>query len=413
MHPCRSIRCSVLLGLGSSSRSGGDFACDLQFVHGVAGDVPHVAGETSSHGDRDGLGVLAAYHHLAVAMAQVLLGRPGSLPGVGRGQSRLALQMLRLAGREPVGPGAFHQQAPQDGVARLGDASGSSQAAAAALAWRQAQIGHERARGGEASQVAHLGQQGHRGDPVDASQRAQLVDELLQGRLVHFACEIALGVPKPSLQILQHVEMAAQGLLRRRSLQLEILEPGPIRLAPGRSSLRRLQVPAQREVADSPPRSAYLILQHHAAPNQIAHRLLCRIRHPDRRQKPCQAQPSQLASIAPIRLHSVAAASRNQRRSRNHAGQTHVAQLAMQREAAGPRLVSEVKGLAVVPRQPPHAAGNLTRPIRDDSDVLHSQLSRDRHVPRDSHRNRVLVDVKANVDGSTLSRCNIHTTCSP
>ena len=76
MHPCRLIGSEFSWDYGR---------CPLgdKLVHGVVADIPHVARESPSYGNRGGFCALASCHHFAIAIAQMLLSGPGSIFGVG------------------------------------------------------------------------------------------------------------------------------------------------------------------------------------------------------------------------------------------------------------------------------------------------------------------------------------------
>ena len=115
-------------------------------------------------------------------------------------------------------------------------------------------------------------------------------------------------------------------------------------------------------------------------PNQIAHRLMRRVRHPDRRQLACPMQLGQHHRIAAIRLHTVARLHRNERWCDHDAVMPHLDKLPVQTVAARPSLIAET--------QPASARSQLFHQLTD-------MIRAVRHRPQMpdlpaalSHRNR-------------------------
>ena len=78
-----------------------------------------------------------------------------------------------------------------------------------------------------------------------------------------------------------------------------------------------------------------------ASPAQVAHRFVRRRRWMDLGQKPCPVEFSQLACVATIRLDPIPGLTRDQRRCDHYAHGPRLLDPALQRVAAGPRLVAE------------------------------------------------------------------------
>ena len=72
-----------------------------------------------------------------------------------------------------VVPGGFDEEAPDMGVAGLGDAAAPVALGTAVLARHQAEVGHQLPRRREAPEAMQLGDDGQRGDRVDAAEAAQ------------------------------------------------------------------------------------------------------------------------------------------------------------------------------------------------------------------------------------------------
>jgi len=126
-------------------------------------------------------------------------------------------------------------------------------------------------------------------------------------------------------------------------------------------------------------------------PDQIAHRLVRRVRHPNRGQLARPVQLCQAQRIAPIGLHPVARLAWDQGRRHHHAGVAERHKLALQAVAAWTGLVTEA--------QLPPSPGQTFRQLGDDlGAVRESAELPDLATPdafRNRHGDRRLVDVHA------------------
>ena len=126
-------------------------------------------------------------------------------------------------------------------------------------------------------------------------------------------------------------------------------------------------------------------------PDQVAHRLVRRVRHPNRGELAGPVQLRQAQRITPVGLHPVARLARDQGRRHHHAGVAEALELPLQAVAAGAGLVAEAQ-LPPIPGQPSRQLGDDLGPVREDPELP------DLATPdalRDRHGDRRLVDVHA------------------
>ena len=113
-----------------------------------------------------------------VARTQTFLGDPGDFSHLLCRMLSPTLQDGGFPRRVPVSPGCLHQDPADMAIPGFGDTASGLALATGMLAWDHAQVFHELGCGGEAPQVADLGHQGGRGEPVDAAQRHVPLDLL-------------------------------------------------------------------------------------------------------------------------------------------------------------------------------------------------------------------------------------------
>ena len=102
--------------------------------------------------------------------------------------------------------------------------------------------------------------------------------------------------------------------------------------------------------------------------DQVAHRLVRRIRHPHRRELAGPVQLRQAQRITPVGLHPVARLARDQGRRHHHAGMAEALELPLQAVAAGAGLVAEAQ-LPPIPGQPSRQLGDDLGPVREDPEL--------------------------------------------
>ena len=148
-------------------------------------------------------------------------------------------------------------------------------------------------------------------------------------------------------------------------------------------------------VSQQEPLKMLARLSHHtnrggARPDQITHRIVRDIRHPDRRQFTGAVQLCQHDPVAPVGLHPVAGLHRDERGRDDHTVVPEVGQLAMQAIAAGPGFIAEVQS-APVGAQLLGQLADMVGAVGERAPVadLTAPFS-----PCNGHRNRRLVDIQ-------------------
>ena len=134
------------------------------------------------------------------------------------------------------------------------------------------------------------------------------------------------------------------------------LQPAGVRLRPPAPPRPVHPLVTQQERAQALAHPQLDPLQVFACPDQVAHRLLLRIRHPHRRQLARAVQTRQHQRVPPVGLHPVAGPPRDQARRHHHTGMPQRRQLPVKPVPARTRLVTEAQPLAVpaqLAHQPP------------------------------------------------------------
>src|SRR2546426_10398836 len=233
-----------------------------------------------------------------------------ALPGVALAE--------RVAYSRPmaIAPRGLHNNPSQMGVARLGDPAAPHAGPAGVLARHGAAVAHELPGPGEAGEFAHLGDDRHRRHLRDAAQRLERLDDGAHrgwrglDRLVDRPLEPRDPLPR----VLDLSEVVhARGLLRGL-LELQGSDPASITLGP-RLRPRRGPAPvAEQELLEPMPGSELIFLGGLARADQVAQRLVRRVRNPHRREIPAAEAPRQAFRIATVSLDAVAGLDRHQGR---------------------------------------------------------------------------------------------------
>lgn len=142
---------------------------------------PDKAGEFPGHGGDGDVTVLFLIESPELFVEPVLgLKRDGD--DVGRLTLATSVQDEIGARAVAIVPGGFHQKSSGVGVAGFGDGTPAISLSGRTLGGNEAEVGHERSRGAEASHVVDLGEQRHGGEGLDAAQTAESLDATAIGR---------------------------------------------------------------------------------------------------------------------------------------------------------------------------------------------------------------------------------------
>ena len=125
-------------------------------------------------------------------------------------------------------------------------------------------------------------------------------------------------------------------------------------------------------------------------PDKVAHRLMRRVRHPDRRQLASPVQLRQHHSIAAVRLHPVPRLYRNERRRHHDAVMPQFNKLTVKTIPTRPRLVTEMQSTSRC-GQLLHQLADMIGPVQNRAPVANLTAT---FPPRNRDRNRRLVDIQ-------------------
>lgn len=209
-------------------------------------------------------------------------------------------------------------------------------------------IGHELARRLEPAEIADRRHEDHRRDHVETAHRTQRFHQRRHRPLRQHRHDPAFEMVAAVLRGPDRFEIILEDDLMR--LLLEGLEPQPLPV-PDRPVLPVGAVDAamaQQESEALLPRPGELRRRVHAGADQIADRLMHRVRHPHRRQVTSTMLQRQLLGIAPVVLDPVAWLARDQARRRHQAAMPQVSQLSINAVAAAAGFVAEIQPMAVL-----------------------------------------------------------------
>jgi hypothetical protein len=128
-----------------------------------------------------------------------------------------------------------------------------------------------------------------------------------------------LKSPTSAVTVLDGVDIVLQHDLLGWMLEAQRRQPPPIGQGPGGPAGIDPTVP-QQEALQMLARLAQHPYGRGPGADQVAHRLVCRVRHPDRGQLARPVQLGQAQRITPVGLHPVARLARDQGWRHHHAG---------------------------------------------------------------------------------------------
>ena len=210
--------------------------------------------------------------------------------------------------------------------------------------------------------------------------------------------DLFLQAVAPLLRLGNGVDLLLQHDLLRGMREAEPGEPTPVCRRPGLAA-REQPIVAQQEALELLPGPSQRLHGGHARSDQVAHRLMRRIRDPDRRQLAGAMQPGQRDRVAPVGLHPLACSLRHERRRHHRAAVAESGDLPVQAVAARARLVTDAE-LAVLLAQPLDQAPHGVRPVGDLA--LEPHLAQPPRLGH-SHRDLRLVRIQPDAHRPILS----------
>ena len=194
-----------------------------------------------------------------------------------------------------------------------------------------------------------------------------------------------------ALGLVDRVDLLLQHDLLRRVREAQPGQPAPVRRRPGLAAGEHPAV-AQQEALELLARPAHRLHRGRARPDQVAHRLVRRVGHPDRGQLAGPMQAGQRDGVAPVGLHPVAGLARDERGRHHRAVVAESGDLPVQAVAARAGLVADPE-LAVLLGEPLDQAPHGLGPVGDLAPEPH--LAR---APGLGHRHRDLRLVRIQPD---------------
>ena len=228
---------------------------------------------------------------------------------------------------------------------------------------------HERARVGEAPEIADLRHQCDRGQRRHAAPGLESRDDPAQGPAWQQGHHLLLQAIPARLSLLDGLDQLFEHDLLGGMLEPLFGQPsamGACPMAPGRISASMPQQEGQ-QLLPRPPQSFHRGLP---SPRQVAHRLVGRVRHPDRRQLAGAEQRGQGRRIATVGLDVPTRPHRHHRRRHHLAVVAHRTDLAVKPVPRGTGFIAEGEP-PVLPCQLLHQLAHRLRPAGDGAEQAH------------------------------------------
>lgn len=326
---------------GQDALFGGGDRKDNRTPHDLAADGPDEPGQFPCHGGGNNRLFLSGMSQMPVSEGQSFLGLPGDGADLGRLPFVPFLDPPALSGGEPIGPGGFHQDAPDVPVSGLRDPAPPDGPAAGGFRGDQPQVGHELRGGLEPGEIPQFRHDGEGRDPIDSPECHERLNQ--RGQNVRLQRPDDLDFDRGDLFLgrLDGVRILLENDPGRRMGKREIRDPGPESGCP----LRRLcgntfPVP-EEESGQALFQVSLLGLQVFPQSGKVPHRLVLRSGYPDRSQFPRPVEPGEHEGVPAIGLYPVPALFRNQGGGNDAAFIPGLEKRPVQNIPAGSRLVHE------------------------------------------------------------------------
>jgi len=307
--------------------------------HGAAGDVPHEGSHFPCDSSGDDCRLLAPLAEFAIPRRQSRLCFPGNVLNLGR----LFLKDVELPSSracwQSIGPSTFDQLMTNSGVARPGNPAALGRFSRRVFAWHEPQIRHQFYR---RFKPAHVPDLGHEGDGTYQRHTPQGLQRIYSRCEVPFRHESFDMSDQPVMAFcgialsLQHL---LKGDLMRRMIEALALQPSAISHRPRPGPVIDPSV-AQHEGRNELALVPLVLGRAFPGPNQVAHRLMCFIRNPDRRQLPGAKKAGQSNGIQSVCLYAITGTHRNQRGRNNTAFETKRSNLPIKTISCRPRFIA-------------------------------------------------------------------------
>ena len=181
-------------------------------------------------------------------------------------------------------PRRFHQQPPDQRVARARDTATSMFLAARVFTRHETEIRHQRARRLEPPKVMQLGQDQDRGQRVDPSEAPQPADRLAIRRRLRDLGEPSVELDEARLQVIDRQQIVVDDHALRGVRPVQTVDPLAMGLRP--IAPAKVQAAAQQQLAQAMTSALQIFTGIITGPTEIADGFVFRGRRPDFRQQP-------------------------------------------------------------------------------------------------------------------------------
>ena len=259
--------------------------------------------------------------------------------------------LLALEERPPPGrpvsvrPGRLNHDAPQVGIAGLGDPAAADPVTAGVLAGHRAAVAHQLPGPAKARDLAQFGHDRGRGHLRDSTQGLQRGDHGSHrgGGRLHRLVQGGLEPREAIGHVFDLVEIIQERRLLRRFGKPDVLHPQEIPLGPAVDASGRAPAVSQQKLPQPMARAQLIFLRRLAGAYHVPQRLVRGVRDPHRRQVARAVAPCQFQGVAPIRLDTVAGLHRDQGGRDDLASHTEGRQLPIEDIPGGARLVTRAQ----------------------------------------------------------------------
>ena len=150
-------------------------------------------------------------------------------------------------------------------------------------------------------------------------------------------------------------------------LELQRVEPAPVRLGPGLRAGGRANTAAQQKLPQTMAGTELVLFGRLTGPDEIAQRFMRRIRYPHRREIAGTVAARKLGGVASVRLHAIAGLGGHEGGRDDVTRNTQAYELPVKHVSAGARLVTHAEpvSLAKLANQLCHRIGPIGNDAKD------------------------------------------------
>ena len=196
--------------------------------------------------------------------------------------------------------------------------------------------------GRKARRIADRGRQPCGGNHIQTAQCAQVLHQRKQRPCRYLRPQVSVNTMPPLLTQKHRFDALLQHDLLRRLSKGLIGKPSPVRLCPARPVAGVNPLVTQQKCTQLLAGRPHRTHRRQTGADQVAHRLVRRIRHPNRSQQSASVQHRQAGSVALVILLPLTAFTRDHRGRHHHAIFTGPGEGAMNAVAAGTGFIAEL-----------------------------------------------------------------------